>query len=411
MGFAALFAHGLVYAIIMLGIFRLRKHLGLGVLFCLIGSMHFLETYLAATFFIDLPFGLISPGSTVMFAGKLSLFLLLYIKEDAEVMRQPVYGLLAGNVLMLILGAILRLHSNTVEMPGYNPDLIFVDQMGFLMMWGTILLFIDAIMLIIIYERLGGFISRTLFGRIFVSLALVLSFDQVFFYLGLHYLAGVPQAAFYGGWIAKIGVAAFFTAALAFYLRVCEPSVVGTPTRQIADVFDRLTYRHRYENLMRQVGKDPLTGLRDRGLFEQLGPTIFASSVRDATPMSAIMIDIDRFKSINDNYGHIVGDRVIQNVAQTISNTIRDDDYLFRYGGEEFALICNKGAVEALALAERIRAAVIADHVLEGGAAVSISAGISTRTVCDTDFTTVLSRADAALYQAKARGRNCVEGL
>lgn len=166
MGFAALFAHGLVYAITMLGIFRLRKHLGLGVLFCLIGSMHFLETYLAATFFIDLPFGLISPGSTVMFAGKLSLFLLLYIKEDAEVMRQPVYGLLAGNVLMLILGAILRLHSNTVEMPGYNPDLIFVDQMGFLMMWGTILLFIDAIMLIIIYERLGGFISRTLFGRI-----------------------------------------------------------------------------------------------------------------------------------------------------------------------------------------------------------------------------------------------------
>ena len=86
LGFLVLFGQALVYFAAMAAIFHYRATIGIGVVYSVLGAMHFLETYLAAIFFIALPFGLISPGSTVMFAGKLAFFVLLYIKEDAESM-------------------------------------------------------------------------------------------------------------------------------------------------------------------------------------------------------------------------------------------------------------------------------------------------------------------------------------
>src|SRR5690606_5442837 len=79
----------------------------------------------------------------------------------------------------------------TVSLPGYNPDLPFLDQIGFLMVWGTVLLFIDLIAMVIIYERLGAMVTNTIPGRIFMSLGIVLSFDQALFYAGLNLLSGV----------------------------------------------------------------------------------------------------------------------------------------------------------------------------------------------------------------------------
>lgn len=149
-GFLVLIVQAIIYFAAMAVIFNFRTVIGIGVFYCVLGAMHFLETYLAAVFFIELPFGLISPGSTVMFAGKLAFFLLLYIKEDAESMRQPIYGLLIGNLLMVVLAIILRAYSDPASLPGYNPDLRFLDQIGFLMVWGTVLLFIDLIAMVII---------------------------------------------------------------------------------------------------------------------------------------------------------------------------------------------------------------------------------------------------------------------
>ncbi|WP_210205548.1 hypothetical protein [Ochrobactrum soli] len=154
-GFVVLLGQAIIYFAAMAAIFHYRAAIGIGVFYSVLGVMHFLETYLAAVFFIELPFGLISPGSTMMFAGKLAFFLLLYIKEDAESMRQPVYGLLLGNILMVALTVILRAYSGTANLPGNNADLPFLDQIGFLMVWGTLLLFVDLIAMVIIYERIG----------------------------------------------------------------------------------------------------------------------------------------------------------------------------------------------------------------------------------------------------------------
>ncbi|QTH22108.1 GGDEF domain-containing protein [Rhizorhabdus wittichii] len=405
-GFFALLVHGLIYSVVMGAVFRTRHSTGLGVFFCLLGTMHFLETYLAATFFIELPFGLISPGSTVMFTGKLAFFLLLYIKEDAEVMRQPIYGLLAGNVLMIALGLILRLYGQTANLPGYNPDFNFVDQMGLLMVVGSLLLFIDLIALVIIYERLGRSIARTVPIRMFISLALVLSFDQFFFYLGLHFLAGVPPSAFYGGWIAKTAAAAFFSLVMTVYLRFFERQPLPARARSAVDVFDRLTYRHRYERLVERVGRDALTGLLDRGQLDAKGTAMLQAASRSNASLSLMMIDIDHFKSVNDSHGHVVGDGVIRTIAETIAAAKGEGAELFRYGGEEFALLCPLTLPDAVASAERIRAAVADSRHPELERAMTVSIGIAAFPAHARSFWQLIEKADAALYQAKAAGRN-----
>src|SRR3978361_1356958 len=107
-----LVADALLYFAILAGLFRLRHRLGIGAFFCALGVMHFIETYLASIFYISLPFGIVtSPGSSVLFTGKLMLLLLVYIREDAKVVRQPIYGLLIGNLLMVARAAFVRHHT------------------------------------------------------------------------------------------------------------------------------------------------------------------------------------------------------------------------------------------------------------------------------------------------------------
>ncbi len=407
-GFIILLVQAFIYFAVMGFTFRLRRKIGLGVFFCLLGTMHFLETYLAATFFIKLPFGLISPGSTVMFTGKLAFFLLLYIKEDAEAMRQPIYGLLSGNVLMIALGLVLRFYSDPASLPGYNPDLRFIDQMGLLMVWGTVLLFIDLMAMIMLYERLNIPGVNTVFRRIFFSLAIVLSFDQIFFFLGLHLLAGVPASAFQGGLIAKLAASGVFSLMLMAYLRFFERDPIRSEHRSSTDVFDRLTYRYRYEALAVQVGKDALTGLQDRGQLDAKGPAMLQTAAQSGMLVSLMMIDIDHFKAINDRYGHIEGDGVIRKVAEMIAATKREGDELFRYGGEEFVLLCPETPPGAMALAERIRNIISESHHPQLERPVTLSIGIATFPADADNFRALLIRADATLYEAKALGRNRV---
>src|SRR5579885_3778758 len=101
----------LIYFAALGALLRSRTRIGLGAFFCALGVMHFLETYLAGIFYVALPLGVVtSPGSSVLFTGKLMMLLLLYIREDAVVVRQPIYGLLLGNLLLFALGALMRRH-------------------------------------------------------------------------------------------------------------------------------------------------------------------------------------------------------------------------------------------------------------------------------------------------------------
>ena len=162
-----LVADAIIYFAILSALFRLRSHLGIGAFFCALGVMHFLETYLASVAYVSLPFGIVaSPGSTVLFTGKLMLLLLVYIHEDAVVVRQPIYGLLVGNILLVMLAYLMRNHALMPISPDRVADLGFLNEMGVLMVWGTGILFIDCILIILLYERSRVWFGQQVFARL-----------------------------------------------------------------------------------------------------------------------------------------------------------------------------------------------------------------------------------------------------
>lgn len=157
---------------------------------------------------------------------------------------------------------------------------------------------------------------------------------------------------------------------------------------------------------------DMMTGLANRRTFVERGAEALARSERSSRPCSLLVFDIDRFKSVNDTYGHAVGDDVIRGVAQAARETVRKTDLAARYGGEEFAVILEETDADAATLlAERIRQAVRADEY-DGGDGrrfrVSISIGVATAPRDGTELQPLFEKADAALYAAKRGGRDRV---
>ena len=246
-----LVASAIIYFAILSALFRLRSHVGIGAFFCALGVMHFLETYLASVAYVALPFGIVaSPGSTVLFTGKLMLLLLVYIHEDAVVVRQPIYGLLVGNILVVMLAYLMRNHALMAISPERVADLGFLNEMGVLMVWGTGILFIDCILIILLYERSRLWFGQNVFARLAVSGAVVLTFDQFAFFAGLHVLTGAGLSVLIGGWAAKMGAVAVYTLLVGGYLCYFERRQQTARAPKIGDIFDILTYRERYEDLL-----------------------------------------------------------------------------------------------------------------------------------------------------------------
>jgi len=266
-------ADALLYFVVLAALLRARTRIGLGAFFCALGVMHFLETYLASILYVSLPFGIVtSPGSTVLFTGKLMMLLLLYIREDAVVVRQPIYGLLFGNVLLFALASIMRQHNYVALTPGRAADFALLNEMGALMVWGTAILFFDCIIMILLYERSRSWFRDRVFPRLALCGVIVLSFDQAAFFAGLHMLTGAGLDVLVGGWIAKMGAVGLYTVLAGVYLVYFErPVRRHRDTPRIWDVFDTLTYRERYEDLLARTGCDALTGALDRHSLEAHG--------------------------------------------------------------------------------------------------------------------------------------------
>ncbi|MFS8122407.1 GGDEF domain-containing protein [Rhizobium sp. BR 250] len=157
--------------------------------------------------------------------------------------------------------------------------------------------------------------------------------------------------------------------------------------------------------LLLLANTDPLTGVKNRRFFFQTMP-----ATPDPTD-AAMLLDIDHFKSINDRFGHAVGDSVLQEVAKRIGGSIRGGDVLARYGGEEFIIFLpGAGVQKARMIGERIRSAIAVTEVDCGGlrVGVTISIGVAASGDMSCDFLTLAEMADRALYRAKTEGRNCV---
>jgi diguanylate cyclase (GGDEF)-like protein len=155
---------------------------------------------------------------------------------------------------------------------------------------------------------------------------------------------------------------------------------------------------------------DQLTGAYSRRYFMDTLERQLALSVRHGSIASLIMLDLDHFKAINDQYGHAVGDRVLHSAAKTAMAELRDGDMFARVGGEEFiALLPMTGKDAAMKLAERLRLAIAGAAIEEGERVIriSVSAGVAELSK-EESSSAWLRRVDIALYEAKTAGRNCV---
>lgn len=153
---------------------------------------------------------------------------------------------------------------------------------------------------------------------------------------------------------------------------------------------------------------DRLTGVYNRRMLEQTLQAELPRAKRYGKPFAVIMLDVDRFKPINDAFGHDVGDSVLVQVAGAIVNEARETDVAGRWGGEEFLLICPEtGVAVAAAMAERLRRG-LEGHVFPHGETVTASFGVAAYRAGD-EVHSLVRRADQALYRAKQNGRNRVE--
>lgn len=186
----------------------------------------------------------------------------------------------------------------------------------------------------------------------------------------------------------------------------------GHALRMLGTNIDITTRKELEIELQRQAHIDFLTGVNNRGYFMELAEMELNRAIRYQNQLSILMIDIDYFKLVNDNYGHHTGDQVLQKLANICSQTLREVDIMGRLGGEEFALLLPEtDNQEALEVAQRLRKAVsntivtIENHP---PLQLTISIGVSSLSPNNRDLDLLLDLADKALYEAKNTGRNKV---
>jgi diguanylate cyclase (GGDEF)-like protein len=177
--------------------------------------------------------------------------------------------------------------------------------------------------------------------------------------------------------------------------------------KRLADELERVN-----KNLAELATIDPLTQVANRRAVETRLAHEFQRERRYKHPLACILIDIDHFKAVNDNYGHPVGDKVLVEVAAAIRESTRTTDLVARFGGEEFIVVAPETTgVAAHMVAERIRRAITAKTSAkadQGMPVVTASLGVATTEVQVSTDSELVAKADAALYRAKHEGRNRV---
>lgn len=170
----------------------------------------------------------------------------------------------------------------------------------------------------------------------------------------------------------------------------------------------------RHAQLLSEARADAKTGLLNAATWEREASAEVARAVRTRSPLAVALLDLDRFKQINDTYGHLVGDEVLRAIAGTMTGVLRDYDLAGRFGGEEFVMLLPQTrAPDALRIAERVRAHIAQLPVgAAGGERVPVTVSIGVAALdagSRRELTELLAAADAALYRAKASGRDQVQ--
>ena len=402
---------------VLLALFHQRGRIGLGPLYLVLGTLQFAQFVLATSIRVQIAPGFwISPATAVLFPLTVMVVLLTYVEDDAEATRSLAYGIVICN---LTLYAVTTMAGQHLRYPGHDnvmslaPDA--VRQPGRLIVASSLAVVADLVGAIVLFEALSRRV-RSLFLRLWTTAALVMVLDSVLFTT----LAFAPGRSYWSilasGLVAKVAGATFYAALTAWYVKRFEqpPSSAGGTVGR-GDVFAWLTYRQRYEHARTLMAHDALTGLYNRGYFDEMAPRQLAHANRANHQMSLVLLDIDRLKIANDQFGHEAGDDLVRAVAKELGEMVRTSDGACRYGGDEFVVILtNADAAAARIFAERlahnVQAATAAAEPRAPWAPASVSIGLATYPADGTTLRDLLRTADGRLYESKRRGGGQVTG-
>jgi diguanylate cyclase (GGDEF)-like protein len=228
-------------------------------------------------------------------------------------------------------------------------------------------------------------------------------------------IASEMSLTLYTGVYDLINLIGHFFKLIAFYLIYIAIVEMGLEKPQRL-LFQDLKHRERalqraLKDVQRLAITDPLTGLYNQRHFTTAAEAEVRRACRYGRPLSAVMMDIDHFKRVNDSYGHTTGDRLLQKVAEGCRKELRQADVVGRYGGDEFAIMLPEiDLAAAKQVAERLRRTIAQTQLktAKGPARVTASLGVAAVDCDNIRLEALLSRADKALYVAKRKGRNQV---
>jgi diguanylate cyclase (GGDEF)-like protein len=249
---------------------------------------------------------------------------------------------------------------------------------------------------------------------------------------GFHYFLLMFIPALFAGmrgrnaWIAAIILWSFYVGlyALMWFVEPLQPissgALLGVFLFNVTVVFFMFSYLSLFyvatvsrsqRALRRLATTDVLTGLFNRGHMSDLAENEIARLARSGEQLSFLLLDIDHFKQFNDRYGHDTGDRILERLSTVLAQTLREQDFIGRWGGEEFLVVLtDTGNEQALLTAERIRCTAETHSWVFGELELSVTVSVGVTQYCvGEDLSAVVARADTALYEAKRLGRNRVE--
>lgn len=405
-----LFGEMAIYFGAMLAVFRVRHLIGIGAFFCALGATHFLETYLAVAFYVKLPLGLsLSPGSSVLFAGKLTLLLLTYIREDGAMARQPLYGMMLGNFIIVLLVALLTLDHVRLPLP-QSLDVAFLGKFVVLMLWGSLLLFLECLLMFALYEQLSRRLRCGLWMSVFGTLLLALTIDQIGYFTALHLTFGIPLAAGLGGWLGKMVAAAVFGGALIWYLTRIEALPVARG-RSLREVWHAL--RPRAPASAVPMGRyDPLTGALHGDQFEPVCAHLLSITALTGRPMSLLLMRVDGLDLPPEPMRPGTCDRIMRRIGEAIGEGLRTGDYVVRTHDHTFAVLTPGAAHQAgMQVAAMLRARVEALDSGRDGARHTLCIGVATTPQDAQSVADLVEIAEQRLGHARQAGANRVVGM